>query len=556
LSDPDVVVIGSGAGGMTAAVALARTGRRVLVLEQHDVPGGWCHSFQLDGHRFSPGVHYVGELGPGGRLRAVMEGLGVAGDLTFLQLDSNGYDRVFAGTRRFDVPSGRAALESRLRARFPAEVEGVGRYLDLIEAMARELNAGVDRQLGLSRVTGIDGAGHRTLREHGVRPLRSLLNGLIEDPFLRTILEIHCGNHGTAPSRAPSALHAATAMHFMDGAWYPAGGAFSIPRAFLRELKRHRGELRVRSRVDRILIDGAAGGARAVGVRLTDGTEIRARRVVSNADPGITFGELIEPEHLPSPIRRRLATATWSVSTMSLFAATDADLREAGLTSGNAWLSKDADIEAGFRLATAGSTDEVDEIPLLFVTATSLKDPTKRHRGQHTLEAFCFVSWRAFERFACARTQREPAYEKLKLRMRDRMLDRLDAGFPGLSERLDPCALGTPLTNRHFVRTTNGCIYGTEKVPGQIGPFAWSVRSGIAGLTACGASTTTQGVYGAVLSGLAAARDIVGGSLGDLLTPGASTLNIHPAEDIAVWPPDLRERARKASAASSRGRTS
>jgi len=79
--DFDAIVIGSGSGGLVAALALARAGRRVVVCEQHHLPGGYSQSFSIEGFSFSPGIHYIGQLGPGGGLRRIYEGLGVANDL-------------------------------------------------------------------------------------------------------------------------------------------------------------------------------------------------------------------------------------------------------------------------------------------------------------------------------------------------------------------------------------------------------------------------------------------------------------------------------------------
>ena len=150
-SDVDAIVIGSGAGGLAAAVALARAGKKVQVFEQHYLPGGWCHSFPLEGFQFSPGVHYIGALDEHGFLRQVYEGLGVSEDLVFLELNPDGYDHVQIGQEKFDIPRGRELYAERLKQRFPSEAAGIDRYLEDMHGLAKELMGGL-RMRGLRDV--------------------------------------------------------------------------------------------------------------------------------------------------------------------------------------------------------------------------------------------------------------------------------------------------------------------------------------------------------------------------------------------------------------------
>ncbi|MBI4669086.1 MAG: NAD(P)/FAD-dependent oxidoreductase [Elusimicrobia bacterium] len=526
MPDFDAVVIGSGAGGLTTALCLAQAGLKTAIFEQHNLPGGWCHSFSLQGYRFSPGVHYVGELEEGERFRTIYEKLGVSADMAFYELNPQGFEHIIVGQDRFDIPKGLTAYADRLKSRFPGEKNGIDECFKTIEGgIGKGLKAlsGVEKPVDMLSM-----ARHApSFIRWGTQSAAGLIANFVRHPFLKAILLAQCGDHGLAPSSAPALIHAAIMSHYFNGAYYPQGGGGSIARAFILALKRAGGEIHTGVPVAKILIENG----KAIGVRLADNTEIRSKHVVSNADPDMTFRRLIGINNLSGKLRRKLEKTRYSISCLSLFMAVDMDLKAAGFDSGNYWYYESPDIDGIYTKMAASENLGTGSLPSLFITITTLKDPSKNYHGRHTLEIFTFVNFKPFEAWADSVHGRRPAeYEAFKNRLKDAMLKAAAKIIPGIEEHVVFAEVGTPLTNLHFCAAAQGCLYGTEKSKWQIGPWSYPIRTEIENLYLCGQNTYSHGVMGVTISGLFAADKILECGIKHLLRHNGPPLKIISAE--------------------------
>ncbi len=523
----DTIIIGSGAGGLSAAICLARAGKKVLVLEQHSVAGGWCHSFKLNGYKYTPGIHYIGLLGEGESTSELYKGLGIADDLTFFKMNESAYEHCRIGDKEFNLPSNIDDLREYLTEKFPHEKKGIKRYLTTVRDVSQQLQL-IPKMNGFWDAVTIPWR-TRYLGKYGLFSLKRVIDWHIKDPLLKIVLNVQCGDHGLPPAQASFPLHAAVMEHYFSGGYYPMGGGVSIVNAMSKKLKEYGGEIRTKQMVEKILLDDEN---RAIGVALKSGEIIHAKTVLSNADPSKTYLDLVGRDNLSQELQEKLDNTKYSCTSLMLFLTVNMDVKAAGLDSGNLWIIPNRDMDDVYGEMMSSDITKDEYFSGLFISCTTLKDPTSFDGKNHVLEVITYINYDAFTQFKDETKKRSPEYKEFKKVLQDKMIRSLDRVIPGIKDKIVHKNLATPITNEYYINATQGNVYGTDKRLKQIGPFAFRPKSEIENLYLCGASILSHGVAGASFSGVATAAVILETRQEELLKhDGKQTIKILDAEN-------------------------
>jgi all-trans-retinol 13,14-reductase len=526
----DTIIIGSGAGGLSTALCLARAGHKVLVLEQHYVPGGWCHSFTLNGQRFSPGVHYIGLLDEGQSTNDLYKGLGIANDITFFRMNKNGYDHCIINSEKFDIPAGTENFEAALIERFPKEKKNIKEYISLVKKVNYELQL-IPKLKGIWQNITVP---FRTKHfgKFSLFSLKRVVGWHVKDPMLKAILNAQCGDHGLPPSKAAFPVHCSVMFHYFDGGFYPMGGGSGIVKAMTNKIKELRGEVRVSQNVSKIIVENN----RAIGVELSSGEKIFATNIVSNADPATTYLKLIGKENISKKLQKKLTKTKYSVTSLILFLTLDVDVTKFGIDSGNIWMFEDEDIDKHFKTLTETNILDGDTFPALFASCTTIKDPVSFNGRYHNFEVVTYVDYSSFKQFENLEDYHNQEYVEFKAKVVEKFLNNMEQLIPNVRDYIVQAELGTPMTNKFYINSTNGNVYGTEKTLNQVGPFSYKNKTEIENLYLCGASTLSHGVTGATYSGLETAARILNCTSDELLVKDDSQkIKIYDAEDETTW---------------------
>ncbi len=492
----EVVVVGSGIGGLTAGALLAKRGVNTLVVEHHYLPGGACTTMRREGITFDVGVAMMFGFGETGFnphrfvMNEIEEEIDVIPHECLYQMKIMGRELTF--WRDFE------RYFEELVALFPHQKKELRSLYDhfykLYENMILK-NEIVAPPTELSRKESLKNFLKNPLGMMQVLPLmfkntESIVKKFIKDPEVLAFFNmLTCTYCYCDAKETPAILSGAL---FCDnhegGAFYPSGSPQMLSNKLERAIEKHGGQMLYRRLVDEILIENGE----AYGVRLADGTEILADRVVANATIWNLYGKLVKPRHIKP---ERMVWAQGFVPTFGslvLYLGVDAEAVPEGTPPILMF------VEDMYNITGNDIT----------VYVSSLDDPTLCPPGTHSITVVqpSMVEWPR----PSDPEYRSEKYQRLKQEEADKLLDQVEKHFPDLRKHIRVMDVGTPSTIERFTLKNWGAVGGPKMMMGQHMMKRLHARSEWKNLYSCGDSTVMGiGIPATTVSGVGAANVVL-----------------------------------------------
>ena len=474
----DVIVIGAGLGGLTAGAKLAREGKKVLLLEQHDRVGGCATTFKRRGFTMEVGLHEMDGLHPGDTKTRIFQELGIFDRVTFLELPD--FYRFYNDRQDLVLPHDPEKAAAILKKRFPGEETGIDSYFYHL------LNA------------------RKIMVQHRGQPEKSIgtfLDEIITNDDLKLVL---LGNlayfHDDPYSLSWLYYLTAQGSYYKGRANFIRGGSQKLSNALRDMITEHGGEVKVNSLV--ISIDYDGGKAAGVTFRKVRGktrgtTSVSGKEIIVNAAVPTLADQLLSPAD-GKRLTESLAGNHIGASLLTVYFGFKKPIRELGYTHYSTFV---------FDPSIRSQKDILDNNHADFSKRSfTLVDYSQLDAGLAPegkgVGAVCCVDypedWEDLDR---------AAYERLKGDVADTFLERCERLIPGFTDAVEYVEVGTSLTVERFTRNPRGAVYGFAQLPGKPTAYLQALPENVHIASAWG--KYGGGFSGAILNGYMKACELL-----------------------------------------------
>jgi len=504
----DTIIIGSGMGGLTTGVILAKQGQKVLILERHYTAGGFTHVFKRKGYEWDVGIHYIGEVQkPNSLMRKLFDYI-TDSQLKWADLGTV-YDRIIVGEKSYDFVKGTQNFKQQLISYFPKEEETINNYLKLVFAAVKSSkNYYISKAIPpfLNKIIG--GFMRKPFYKWSDKTTYDVLKSLTDNEDLIKVLCGQYGDYGMPPKQSSFYMHASVVRHYLDGGSFPIGGSSQIAKTIDKVIEAGGGTILINAEVSQVIVKNN----KATGVLMADGKIFSAKNIISNAGIMTTYNKLLPKEIVAKHhLKEQLQKVKRSVAHISLYVGLEGSPEALNLPKTNHWIYPE---KGDHDTCVENYINDINrEFPMVYISFPASKDPDwlKRYPNKSTIDIITLMPYSIFAPWADSRwKKRGDDYEALKEKLAQRLLAVLYKYVPQVKGKVAYYELSTPLTTQHFVNYEKGEIYGLDHSPSRFRQKFLKPQTPIKNFYLTGQDIVTAGVGGALFSGVLTTMAVTG----------------------------------------------
>lgn len=490
----DYLFIGTGNSALTAAALLVNAGKRVLMLEAHDIPGGYAQSFPWgEEYFFCAQVHYIWGCGPGGKIYEFLKKVGLEKDITFQLYDPEGYDRVHLPDGKLvNIPYGYEKLIENVEAAYPGNRAGLEKFTKILTGIRKELRNLPEKIKWYEYIT--KGWQFPYLIKYRNSTLQDVFDECKLSKEAQAVLAGNAGDFMLPPSKLSVGAYVGLFAGYGCGAYYPTKHYKYYFERVAQFIEEHRGSrILYKSEVAKI----NAEGDKITSVETKDGRTFTAKTIVCNMDPK-KAAEMIGMEKFPASYQKKLQYKQSGSSVIIYLGLKNIDLKKLGLGKFNIWHYEQWDVNKTWNDQDKGDFSK----PWFFLSTASLHTdvPPYAPKGNHIIE---IATSAQYDEFNHLKNTDMAAYEKRKAEVAEHLLDLVEKHYiPNLREHIDVKVVGTPTSNEYWVWAPEGNAYGQNMTPAEVGPKRLRRETPFSNFYFCNATAGYASIYGTTGNGI------------------------------------------------------
>jgi all-trans-retinol 13,14-reductase len=487
--EADYLIVGSGLSALVFGALMANSGKTVQVLEAHEHPGGFGHTFTMaKKYTFNAQFHYVWDCGEGQTVNKVLKKLGLEKDVTFTRYDPDGFDHMRMPGYSLEIPSENHQLIHRLSALFPEDADNIREFIVEVHKTSegmRKLSPPINFADALKHLDEVFCA---VLYLHST--LQDVFDRFELPKEVQTLLALQWPDFLLPPDQLSFFAWVILFTGYQQGAFYPEQHFEHVIESLVKVIEEHGGEVLLNQEVTDFFVQGKeVTGIQSTNLVTHQTREFTGETIICNMDPK-KAAQMIGPENFSKSIRQKLDYDYSPSNYMSYCVVKDIDLRDYGFGKWNTFHTGHQDLnEAFYQMYEKNDYSN----PSFAITTPTLLTEEKRDcpEGHQIVE---FLTVANYEYFKKLNDTDRKAYNRKKEEILDSILDVVEKNYvPNFRKHIVFKITGSPTTNERFCWCPQGNSYGSNLTPRNMGIGRLNHKTSLKNFYFCNASSGYPG---------------------------------------------------------------